>query len=242
IKELDKEKEEELEKFEKAIKERMLDDLSSWALDPEGFFYRVDGGLESLNLGGIVSKCVGIICLGNKDYRNEIVNGFINEIKQNPQDWKIRRAKPEETIYAEIENALNHKQNDIPIIKKKENYVCDACCQKQSYNIAFLIGVRDFINDTEIFLKRFRRLITKLPKFYDKLKDVEKSLILTDEEKQAEKKNHSFRINFLQEKNGGRQRDNIHLFKLCRKCLDELAEKEKVFFSENPDVKKVGEK
>lgn len=125
---------------------------------------------------------------------------------------------------------------------RKENYVCDACCQKQSYNISYLIGVRDFIDSTEIFLKRIRRLIPKIPKFSDKLKEVEKSLILTDEEKQAEKKNHSFRINFLQEKNGGRQRDNIHLFKLCRECLDELAEKEKTFFSENPDVKKVGEK
>ncbi|CAJ0747140.1 5242_t:CDS:2 [Entrophospora sp. SA101] len=159
-----------------------------------------------------------------KNHFFEIKRGIINIIKQNPQEWEI---KEEEEARVILKMDLL-KKNEPKLKIMKENYVCDACCQKQSYNIAFLVGVRDFINDTEIFLKRLRRLITKLPKFYDKLKEVEKSLILTDKEKQAEKKNHSFRINFLQEKNDGQQRDNIHLFKLCRKCLDELAEKEKI--------------
>jgi len=74
---------------------------------PEGFFYRVDGRLKSLNLSGIVSKCGGVICLG-KDYKKEIINRFINEIKQNPQDWKIRRTKPEETIYG-THQVVEHK-------------------------------------------------------------------------------------------------------------------------------------
>jgi len=39
IKELDKEGKEELEKYEKAIKEKMSDDLSSWALDPPKVFF-----------------------------------------------------------------------------------------------------------------------------------------------------------------------------------------------------------
>jgi hypothetical protein len=51
-----------------------------------------------------------------------------------------------------------------------------------------------------------------------------------------------FRINCLYEKNNGRQRDNIHLFKLCRECLDESAEKEKKFIQENLDVIKIKEK
>ncbi|CAJ0908543.1 13449_t:CDS:2 [Entrophospora sp. SA101] len=138
----------------------------------------------------------------------------------------------EKEVEEEHEYIKNHffeiKRGIINIIKQNPQEWEIKEEEKQSYNIAFLVGVRDFINDTEIFLKRLRRLITKLPKFYDKLKEVEKSLILTDKEKQAEKKNHSFRINFLQEKNDGQQRDNIHLFKLCRKCLDELAEKEKI--------------
>lgn len=120
-----------------------------------------------------------------------------------------------------------------------KNYYCDACCQKQNYNISFLIGVRDNLNDTEVALKRVRGLIAKLPKFHDKLKEVEQSLILTAEEEQAIKKMKSFRINFFHKKNHGQERDNIHLFKLCRTCLDELAEKEKKFIQENSDVKKI---
>jgi len=101
--ELWKEYKEETEKFEKEVKTRILSDLSSWALDPQGFFYRVDGRLKNINeKAGTAGKHTSYSTIHfynyNENYRDEIVNAFIEEIKQNPQDWKIRRVEPGEKV------------------------------------------------------------------------------------------------------------------------------------------------
>lgn len=129
---------------------------------------------------------------------------------------------------------------------RKENFMCDACLQ--DINI-YALGSEDYsyidgLNDTEVFLERIRKMFSKLPpRFHDKLKEIEQSLILTKEEQQAIEKTKLFRINFLQEKAPRRyQRHNIHLFKFCKRCADEIKEKERKFIQENPDVRKISER
>lgn len=89
-----KEGKKESEKCDKEIKTRMLSDLSSWALDPQGFFYRVDGELKVITIdkGTTDEYIYDTMHFENhprSKHRDEIVNAFIEEIKQNPQDWKI---------------------------------------------------------------------------------------------------------------------------------------------------------
>lgn len=97
--EIIKEFREEDEKFEKKVKDKMLSDLSSWILGPEGFFHRVNGRLKVIDEGTDHNPIPNQkIHFHNRNYRNEIVNAFINEIKQNPQDWKIRRVRKEEVV------------------------------------------------------------------------------------------------------------------------------------------------
>jgi len=122
--------------------------------------------------------------------------------------------------------------------------VCDACLKDQGYNLCLLGGVvRNDINDTEIMLKRTRKMLEKFPpKFHSLLREMEQSLILTEKEKQAIVKSRLFRLSFLREKNHGHRRDNIHFIKLCQDCHDELAEKDRKFIDANPDIKKIEEK
>ena len=70
---------------------------------------------------------------------------------------------------------------------RKENFKCDACLQDQGYNLVLLGGARrDFINDTEIMLQRTRKMFAKIPsQLHHLLREMEQSLILTEEEKQA---------------------------------------------------------
>jgi len=81
----------ETENFEKQIKEKMLSDLSSWCLDPQGFFYRMGEGLKGLDFHHNGRNSVKTLNFYNRDYWKEIKDGFINEIKQNSQDWKIEK-------------------------------------------------------------------------------------------------------------------------------------------------------
>jgi len=75
------------DKYEKEIKDRILKDLSSWVVGPERFFTRADGQLTFPSPG--INN--GIYFFGN--YDKEIMNAFIEEIKNNPQDWKIEVEK-----------------------------------------------------------------------------------------------------------------------------------------------------
>jgi|ERR1700722_1153079 predicted amidophosphoribosyltransferase len=73
---------------------------------------------------------------------------------------------------------------------RKENHKCDACLQSKDYNLVLQYcyngTFRDFINDTEIMLERTRKMFAKIPsQLHHLLREMEKSLILTEEEKQA---------------------------------------------------------
>lgn len=123
--------------------------------------------------------------------------------------------------------------------------MCDACLKDQGYNLCLLGGgsIRNDVNDTEIMLKRTRKMFEKVPsKLHNLLREMEQTLILTEEEKQAIVKSRCFRLGFLREKNHGHRRDNIHSFKLCQDCRAELATKDEKFIEANPDIKKIAEK
>ena len=92
-------------------------------------------------------------------------------------------------------------------------------------------------------LQRTRKMFAKIPlRLHHLLRKMERSLILTEEEKKAIVKKKCLRIDFLRRKNNDHRRDNIHLIKLCQKCFGELAEIEENFTENNPDVKKIAEK
>jgi len=59
--------------------------------------------------------------------------------------------------------------------------------QDKGYNLLALGGaLRDFINDTEIMLQRTQKMFAKVPsQFHDFLREMEQSLVLTEEEKQT---------------------------------------------------------
>ena len=79
---VDHEKFERIRKeIEKKIKDQILEDLSVWELGWEGELVVVPGAPISLVDGGSIKFSI--------DYQKEIIRAFIEEIKQNPQDWKI---------------------------------------------------------------------------------------------------------------------------------------------------------
>src|SRR5437764_3446390 len=79
---------------------------------------------------------------------------------------------------------------------RKENYVCDACLQDAGGNLPLLgFSVGDFIYDTEVMLQRTRKMFDKVPpQLHNLLREIEKSLILTEEENKAILKKHCLRI------------------------------------------------
>ena len=71
---------------------------------------------------------------------------------------------------------------------REENHKCDACLKSAGYNLVLLGrgALRNFINDTEIMLQRTRKMFAKIPpRLYHLLREMEQSLILTEEEKKA---------------------------------------------------------
>jgi len=78
---------EELSELENKLKNKIIDDLPSWAMSPNGRFYRWKEELVSLSGNGKE------VIFSNSDDNQEVINRFISEIKNNPQDWEIGEKK-----------------------------------------------------------------------------------------------------------------------------------------------------
>ncbi|MCE8163353.1 MAG: hypothetical protein I3273_03400 [Candidatus Moeniiplasma glomeromycotorum] len=99
---VDKEKFESRRKeIEKELKDLILEDLSVWELGWEGELAVVSEAPVSLVDGGSIKFPI--------DYQKEIIRAFIEEIKQNPQDWKIEIKKEHPTDSSDDYQVVKHK-------------------------------------------------------------------------------------------------------------------------------------
>lgn len=106
----------------KEIKNQILKDLTLWELDLEGNIQPVLGvSVNTTGAGG------GYILFGyepgtsyihffnefNENYHDEITHAFVEEIKQNPQDWKIIVEDEREVPFAPEPMTRNTKDHQV---------------------------------------------------------------------------------------------------------------------------------